>query len=98
MNWVGFGDNHGGDNIVLDLSETTPPKKRGRILQFNHEYGCSTELAPSFEAYLEHLAAGLKAKRIRWDGESGLSYAKAKDWDDLIDAGKVEYAEDVAGE
>jgi cell wall assembly regulator SMI1 len=98
LNWVGFGDNYGGDNIVLDLAESTPPKKRGRVLQFNHEYGCSTELAPSFEQYLESIAADLKAKRIKWDADSGLSYVKAKRWDDLIDAGKVEYAEDVAEE
>lgn len=98
INWVGFGDNYGGDHIVLDLAESTPPKKRGRVLQFNHEYGCATELAPSFEYYLERLAADLKAGRVKWDSDSGLSYAKGKDWDDLIDAGKVEYAEDMAEE
>lgn len=98
INWIGFGDNYGGDHIVLDLAETTPLEKQGRILQFNHEYGCAIELAPSFEDYLESIAAGLKSKRIKWDNDSGLSYAKGKDWDDLIDAGKVEYAEDANGE
>ena len=28
LNWVGFGDNYGGDHIVLDLAETTPPARR----------------------------------------------------------------------
>ena len=96
LKWVPFGDNYGGDNIVLDLADTTPPKKRGRVLQFNHEYGGATELAASFEEYLEGIARDLAAKRIKWDDDAGLSYAKGKDWDDLINAGKVEYAEDVA--
>ena len=98
LNWVGFATNYGGDNIVLDLAETTPANKRGRILQFNHEYGGAVELAPSFEAYLEDIAKGLATKRIRWDSDAGLSFAKGKHWDDLIDAGKVEYAEDVAAD
>ena len=77
--WVPFGDNYGGDNIVLDLA-SEEPKKRGRVLQFNHEYGCAAELAPSFDAYLEHIADALAAKKIVWDEDSGLTYKKGRDW------------------
>jgi uncharacterized protein (TIGR03067 family) len=91
--WIPFGDNYGGDNIVLDFA-SKDPKKRGRVLQFNHEYGCATELAPSFEQYLQHIADGLNAGKIIWDAESGLSYRRGRDWDDLIDKKKVEYEED----
>ena len=95
--WIPFGDNFGGDNIVLDLA-SDDPTKRGRVLQFNHEYGGAYPLAPSFEAYLTHLADGLEKKTIRFDPEFGLSYKKPKDWDDLIDAGKVEYAPELMNE
>lgn len=46
-------------------------------------------------SYIDRLARDLAAKRIRWSKGVGLSYVKGRDWDDLIDAGKVEYAEDV---
>ncbi|MEA2710899.1 MAG: hypothetical protein QOF78_3500 [Phycisphaerales bacterium] len=88
--WLPFGDNYGGDNIVLDLA-SKDPKKRGRVLQFNHEYGCAAELAPSFDVYLEHVADGLKSKSIIWDDDSGLTYKKGRDWDTLIEKKKVEY-------
>jgi cell wall assembly regulator SMI1 len=94
LRWIGFGDNYGGDNLVIDFADSTPPEKRGRVLQFNHEYGCSTELAASFEEYLERIAEDLAAKRIKWD--RGFCYVKGKDWDNLINTGKVEYAEDIA--
>ena len=96
LNWIPFGDNYGGDNIVVDLADTTPAQKRGRVLQFNHEYGGATELAASFDEYIEGIAKGLAAKRIEWDDGAGLTYATGRSWDDLIEAGKVEYAEDVA--
>lgn len=89
-NWVPFGDNYGGDNIVLDLA-SDDPNKRGRVLQFNHEYGGAVELAPSFDKYLEHLADGLESRKIVWDEEAGLSYKKGRDWDDLIEQKQVEY-------
>jgi cell wall assembly regulator SMI1 len=88
--WLPFGSNYGGDNIVLDLTSeraATP----GRVLQFNHEYGCAFEIAPSFLKYLEHIADGLASKKIVWDDEAGLSYKKGRDWDDLIEKKKVEY-------
>jgi len=88
--WVPFGSNYGGDNIVLDLA-STDPKKRGRVLQFNHDYGAAFEIAPSFAKYLEHIADGLETKKIVWDDEAGLSYKKGRDWDDLIEKKKVEY-------
>lgn len=28
LKWIGFGDNQMGDNIVLDLADTTPPAKQ----------------------------------------------------------------------
>lgn len=84
--WLPFGDNYGGDNIVLDPG--------GRVLQFNHEYGGAYVLAPSLEAYLAHIADGLEGKKIVFDEDSGLHYRRALDWDDLIDKGKVEYAEE----
>lgn len=80
--WIPFGDNYGGDHIVVDLA-TADPKKRGRVLQFNHEYAAAVELAPSFEKYLRHIADGLASKKIVWHDDNGLSYRKAKDWDDL---------------
>ena len=88
--WLPFGDNYGGDNIVLDLASDEPPK-RGRVLQFNHEYGGAYALAPSFEAYLTDIADGLESRKIVWDEDAGLSYKKSRDWDDLIDKKKVEY-------
>jgi cell wall assembly regulator SMI1 len=88
--WVPFGSNYGGDNIVLDLA-STDAKKRGRVLQFNHEYGGAFEIAPSFTEYLEHIADGLESKKIVWDDDAGLSYKKGRDWDDLIDKKQVEY-------
>ena len=88
--WIPFGDNYGGDNIVLDFA-SEEPRKRGRVLQFNHEYGGAYALAPSFEAYLASIADGLESKKIRWDEDAGLSYKKSLDWDDLIDKKKVEY-------
>jgi cell wall assembly regulator SMI1 len=88
--WLPIGDNYGGDNIVIDLA-SEEPAKRGRVLQFNHEYGGAAELAKSFDAYLEHIADGLKSKKIKWDDEAGLSYARGRDWDDLIEKKKVEY-------
>ena len=88
--WVPFGSNYGGDNIVLDLA-SKDAKKRGRILQFNHELGCAFEIAPSFDKYLEHIADGLASKKIVWNDEAGLSYKKGRDWDDLIEKKKVEY-------
>jgi cell wall assembly regulator SMI1 len=97
LGWLPIGDNYGGDNIVVDLAESTPPAKRGRVLQFNHEYGGAYQLAGSFEAYLASIADGLEKKRIAFDDDAGLSYKKGKDWDDLIDAGKVEYEEEIDG-
>src|SRR5688572_688946 len=91
--WIPFGSNYGGDNLVIDFA-SADPKKRGRVLQFNHEHGCATAIAPSFEQYLRHIADALAAKSIIWDDESGLSYKKGRDWDDLIDKKKVEYEED----
>ena len=88
--WVPFGSNYGGDNIVLDLA-SPDAKKRGRVLQFNHEYGAAFAIAPSFEKYLEHIADGLESKKIIWDEEAGLSYKKGRDWDELIEKKKVEY-------
>ena len=88
--WVPFGDNYGGDHIVLDLA-SEEPAKRGRVLQFNHEYGCAAELAKTFTAYLQHIADGLKTKKIIWDEDSGLTYKRGRDWDDLIEKKKVEY-------
>ena len=88
--WIPFGANYGGDNIVIDLASDDPPQ-RGRVLQFNHEYGGATELAKSFGAYLEHIADGLASKKIKWDPDAGLSYARGRDWDDLIEKNKVEY-------
>jgi cell wall assembly regulator SMI1 len=88
--WLPFGDNYGGDNIVLDLA-SDEPGKRGRILQFNHEYGGAYALATSFEAYVTSIADGLESRKIKWDEDAGLSYAKSRDWDDLIDKKKVEY-------
>ena len=88
--WLPFGDNYGGDNIVLDLA-SEEPGKRGRVLQFNHEYGGAYPLAASFEAYLADIADGLESRKIVWDEDSGLSYKKSRDWDDLIDKKKVEY-------
>ena len=88
--WIPFGDNYGGDNIVIDLA-SDEPAQRGRVLQFNHEYGGAVELAKSFDAYLEHIADGLKSKKIKWDDEAGLSYARGRDWEDLIEKKKVEY-------
>ena len=88
--WVPYGDNYGGDNFVMDLA-SSDPKKRGRILQFNHELSCAVEVAPSFEKYLEHIADGLESKKIVWDDEAGLSYKKGRDWDDLIEKKQVEY-------
>lgn len=88
--WVPFGSNYGGDNIVLDLA-SKHEKKRGRVLQFNHEYGCAFEIAPSFDKYLEHIADGLHSRKIVWNEEAGLSYKKGRDWDDLIEKKKVEY-------
>lgn len=88
--WLPFGDNYGGDNIVLDLSWDEPPK-RGRVLQFNHEYGGAYPLAPSFEKYLTDIADGLESRKIIWDEDAGLSYKKGRDWDDLIEKKKVEY-------
>ena len=85
-----FGSKYGGDNIVLDLAPTVE-KKRGRVLQFNHEYGAVFEIAPSFDKYLEHIAKGLESKRVIWDEEAGLSYKKGRDWDDLIEKKKIEY-------
>ena len=88
--WIPFGDNYGGDKMVIDLA-STDPKARGRVLQFNHEYGSAVQVAPSFEKYLEHIADGLASKKIIWDDDSGLSYVKGKDWDDLK---AVEYEEE----
>jgi cell wall assembly regulator SMI1 len=88
--WIPFGSNYGGDNIVLDLTSdhaATP----GRVLQFNHEYGCAFEIAPSFLKYLDHIADGLASKKIVWDDEAGLSYKKGRDWDHLIEKKNVEY-------
>jgi uncharacterized protein (TIGR03067 family) len=93
--WIPFGDNYGGDHMVIDLT-STDPGKRGRVLQFNHEYGCAAEMAPSFEQYLEQIADGLAAKKIIWDEDSGLSYKRGRDWDDLIEKKKVECDEDPA--
>lgn len=90
MNWVGIGANYGGDNIVIDLN-TDDPKKRGRVLQFNHEYGGAVELAPSIEAYLTTLADDLEAGRVVFDAGSGLSTVEGRDWDDLMDEEKVEF-------
>ena len=73
--WIPFGDNYGGDNMVIDLASTAP-RKRGRVLQFNHEYGSAVEVSPSFERYLEHIAASLASKKIVWDEECGLSYKR----------------------
>jgi cell wall assembly regulator SMI1 len=92
--WIPFGDNYGGDNIVLDYADTTAPPRRGRVLQFNHEYGGATELAASFEQYLAQLADDLERGRIAWDEEAGLSYVQGREWDDLIEQGKVEFAEE----
>lgn len=80
--WIPFGDNYGGDNMVIDLA-STDSTKRGRVLQFNHEYATAVEVAPSLEKYLEHIADGLASKKIVWDNDSGLSYKKGKDWEDL---------------
>jgi cell wall assembly regulator SMI1 len=88
--WLPFGDNYGGDNVVLDLA-SDEPKKRGRVLQFNHEYGGAYPLSASFEAYLTDIADGLESRKIVWDEDSGLSYKKSRDWDDLIEKKKVEY-------
>jgi cell wall assembly regulator SMI1 len=89
VGWVPIGDNFGGDNIVIDLTQDA--KKRGRVLQFNHEYGGAYEVAPSIEAFLSSIADGLEKKRIVFDEHAGLSYRKGLAWDDLIDKGKVEY-------
>jgi cell wall assembly regulator SMI1 len=91
--WVPFADNYGGDNIVLDLA-STEPQRRGRVLAYNHEYGAAVPLAASFEAYLRHIADGLDARKIVWSDESGLSYKRAYDWDELIEAARVEYDPD----
>jgi cell wall assembly regulator SMI1 len=90
VGWVPIGDNFGGDNIVVDLA-SEDAKKRGRILQFNHEYGGAYEVAPSIEAFLTSIAQGLEKKTIVFDDDAGLTYKKTLDWDDLIGAGKVEY-------
>lgn len=92
--WIPFGDNFGGDHIVLDQAENTPDEKKGRVLQFNHEYGCAVELAPSFEKYLSQLANDLEGGRIIWDADAGLTYKKSRSWDDLIEQKKVEYQEE----
>jgi hypothetical protein len=94
LGWIPFGDNYGGDNIVIDFSELTLPEKRGRVLQFNHEYGGATELAPSFVSYFEHLAEGIHTGRVVWDEDAGLSYVEGQDWDDLHDAGRIEWDEE----
>jgi cell wall assembly regulator SMI1 len=90
LGWIPIGDNYGGDNIVIDLA-IEDETKHGRVLQFNHEYGGATVLADSFNQYLAQLADDLKAGRVIWDDDCGLSYKKGKNWDSLIDAGKVEY-------
>jgi hypothetical protein len=53
--------------------------------------GGAAELAPSFDAYLEHVANGLESKKIVWNEESGLTYKRGRDSDDLIETKKVEY-------
>jgi cell wall assembly regulator SMI1 len=68
--WIPFGSNYGGDNLVIDFA-SADPKRRGRVLQFNHEYGCATAIAPSFEEYLQHIADALEAKSIIWDTKAG---------------------------
>ena len=70
---------------------STDRRKRGRVLEFNHEYGCAFKLATSFDAYLKDVADGLKSKKIKWDDEAGLSYARSREWEDLIEKKKVEY-------
>ncbi len=76
LGWIGFGDNYGGDNIVLDMSPKTPESQRGRILLFNHEYAQATELAPSLEQYLQDIMDQIKCGKIAYDEDLGIAYTQ----------------------
>lgn len=84
--WLAFGSNFGGDNYVIDLS-TDDPKKRGRVLQFNHEYGGARVAAKSLAAFLQEIADGLDDESIIFDEDAGLSYVEGIDWEEE----KLEY-------
>jgi hypothetical protein len=50
---------------VVDLAD-------GAVNEFSHETGEAIELAPSWAAWLAELAAGLEARRFKFDDGSGI--------------------------
>jgi cell wall assembly regulator SMI1 len=58
--WIPFAENGGGDNIVIDL-DPRPEGTSGQIVDWWHEGGVSTFLAPSLRAFLNDLHDRLKS-------------------------------------
>ena len=77
---------------MVDLCDDSP--KPGRVLQFDHEMSGAYEIADSLAALFGRLAEDLETGRVRFDGECGLVPADGLNFNDLHEAGKLEFADE----
>jgi cell wall assembly regulator SMI1 len=66
VKWIPFTHNGGGDHHCVDMD----PAARGtvgQVIQFNHEVGVHSVLAPDFATYLTQFASNLEAGHYRFD-------------------------------
>jgi cell wall assembly regulator SMI1 len=66
LKWVPFTHNGGGDHPCIDL-DPAETGTVGQVVQFNHEVGAHSVLAPDLAAYLEHFAGDLEGGHYRFD-------------------------------
>lgn len=66
LSWIPFTHNGGGDHHCVDLD---PAKSgtAGQVIQFNHEVGAHSVLAPDFGMFLDNFARDLERGRYRFD-------------------------------
>jgi cell wall assembly regulator SMI1 len=68
--WIPIMDTGAGDHLCVDL-DPEPGGSVGQVIEWSHEEGPSSVLAPSFRQWLSQYADDLEAGRYRFDPMSG---------------------------
>jgi cell wall assembly regulator SMI1 len=69
--WLPVTSNGGGDHLCIDL-DPAPGGEVGQVIDFSHETGPRSVVAPGWRAFLEGYAAELEAGRLTFDSDGEL--------------------------